>query len=222
VCEANREIGRLGLAPLTWGNASAADRSSGIFAIKPSGISYEDLSPDEIVVISLQDGVILAGHRAPSSDAETHRILYQAFQSVAGIVHTHSRAATSWAQAGREIPCLGTTHADHFNGPVPVTRSFAPEELGTGYVANTGRLIVETIADPQQMPAVLVRQHGPFVWGDTLAQALENAIALEQVAQMALDTLALNPNAQPIAQELLERHFLRKHGRTATYGQKPG
>ncbi|MFQ3668588.1 MAG: L-ribulose-5-phosphate 4-epimerase AraD [Fimbriimonadaceae bacterium] len=224
VCLANRRIGRLGLAPLTWGNASAVDREEGTVLIKPSGADYGNLLPEDIVVVRLADGTPVGEGLRASSDTAAHAVLYRAFGEIGGIVHTHSRCATAWAQACRPIPVLGTTHADHFFGEVPVTRSLTPEEIAEDYVGHTGRVIVETFEqrgiDPLSVPGVLVAHHGPFVWGETVGQALDNAVALEEIAVMALDTLALDPNTPPVGQALLERHFRRKHGPGATYGQK--
>ena len=224
VCLANRRIGRLGLAPLTWGNASAVDRESGSMFIKPSGADYGNLLPEDIVAVRLSDAEPVGGGLRPSSDTVTHAVLYRAFAEIGGIVHTHSRYATAWAQACLSIPVLGTTHADHFYGEVPVTRSLTPEEVAEDYVGHTGRVIVETFdrlgLDPLAVPGVLVAHHGPFVWGETVGDALENAVALEQIAALAFDTLSIRPGCQPIAQDLLDCHYRRKHGPSATYGQR--
>lgn len=224
VCRANKESVRAGLVTLTFGNVSGADRSAGVMAIKPSGVSYDALKPEDIVVIAIADGRVVEGKLRPSSDTATHVLLYQSFPHIGGVVHTHSRYATAWAQAGREIPCLGTTHADHFYGPVPVTRQLTPEEIRDQYELNTGKVIVERFAggkpNPDQMPAVLVPGHAPFVWGPTPENALANAIALEAVALMAVQTYAINPETSPIPQSLLDKHYLRKHGPAAYYGQK--
>ena len=223
VLDANRAIVRAGLVVLTFGNASAVDRAAGVMAIKPSGVAYDDLDADSIVVVDLESGTVVDGARRPSSDAPTHLVLYRRFEAVGGVVHTHSRFATAWAQARRELPCLGTTHADHFRGAVPVTRPLTDAELGDAYEQRTGDVIVETIerlgADPLDMPAVLVESHGPFVWGEDAAHAVENAIALESVAELALNTLLLAPDAAPVSDGLQLRHFLRKHGAAAYYGQ---
>lgn len=225
VCRINQQIVRAGLVVLTFGNASAADRAAGVMAIKPSGVDYDALTPDDIVVLSLKDGRVLEGDKRPSSDTPTHLHLYQNFPNIGGIVHTHSIQATAWAQAGREIPCLGTTHADHCHGPVPVTRRLTTKEIRDDYELNTGKLIVERFAkgrlNPDHVPMVLVAGHAPFVWGASAAKALENAIALEAMAALAAHTLALNPAARPIPPALLDKHFLRKHGDKAYYGQ-PG
>ena len=224
--EANRAIVRAGLVVLTFGNASAVDRAAGVMAIKPSGVAYDDLDAESIVVVDLESGDVVDGARRPSSDTPTHLVLYRRFEAVGGVVHTHSPFATAWAQARRELPCLGTTHADHFRGPVPLTRPLTDAELGDAYEQRTGEVIVETIerlgADPLDMPAVLVESHGPFVWGEDAAHAVENAIALESVAELALNTLLLAPDAAPLADGLLLRHFLRKHGAAAYYGQGRG
>jgi L-ribulose-5-phosphate 4-epimerase len=223
VLDANRGIVEAGLVTLTFGNASGVDRSAGVMAIKPSGVSYDELEPGSIVVVDLGSGEVLDGAFRPSSDTPTHLALYRRFEAVGGVVHTHSASATAWAQAGRELPCFGTTHADHFHGPVPVTRDLTAEEIGTDYEARTGDVIVETIdglgLDPLEMPGVLVRSHGPFAWGRAEAEAVENAIALEAIASIAASSLALAPGLRPIAPELLERHFRRKHGAGAYYGQ---
>ena len=223
--EANREIVRAGLVVLTFGNASAADRTAGVMAIKASGVPYDELGPEAMVVVDLDSGAVVEGTHRPSSDTPTHRVLYRSFDGVGGIVHTHSAFATAWAQACREIPCLGTTHADHFAGAVPVTRALADPEIEGEYERLTGEVVVETIAglglDPLAMPAVLVASHGPFTWGADAAEAVENAVALEAVAAAALRTELLRPGVEPIADELLRRHFLRKHGPGAYYGQEP-
>ncbi len=224
VFEANREIVRAGLVVLTFGNASAADRAAGVMAIKPSGVPYKELGPESMVVVDLESGVVVGGEYRPSSDTPTHLVLYRAFERVGGIVHTHSPFATAWAQAGRELPCLGTTHADHFHGAVPVTRLLTSDEIGGDYEQRTGEVVVETFADlrldPLEMPAVLVASHGPFAWGTDVEQAVENAIALETVAASALRTELLRPGAEPVGDDLLRRHFLRKHGPGAYYGQE--
>lgn len=223
VCRINKEIVRAGLVVLTFGNASGADRAAGVMAIKPSGVDYDVLTPEDIVVVALEDGRVVAGDKRPSSDTPTHRYLYLQFTDIGGIVHTHSVHATAWAQAQRPIPCLGTTHADHVYGPVPVTRPLRPKEIREEYEWNTGRVIVERFRrsklDPMRIPAVLVAGHAPFVWGKTPAHAMENAIALEAMAKMATLTLQVQPRARPISRALLDKHFLRKHGPRAYYGQ---
>jgi L-ribulose-5-phosphate 4-epimerase len=224
VLEANREIVRAGLVILTFGNVSGIDRAAGVVAIKPSGVPYDALGPESIVLVDLESGATLEGEYQPSSDTPTHLALYRRFASVGGIVHTHSLHATAWAQSRRAIPCLGTTHADHFHGPVPVTRALARDEIRGEYEACTGDAIVETLdrlgLDPLEMPAVLVASHGPFAWGADTVLAVENAVALEAVAAMALHTLTLESAAEAIEDELLERHYLRKHGADAYYGQR--
>jgi len=221
VCEANKTLTAQGLVTLTFGNASGIDRERGIVAIKPSGLRYEALTPRDIVLLDL-DGNILEGELRPSSDAPTHLILYREFSEIGGIVHAHSTYATAFAQAERGLSCLGTTHADHFHGDVPVTRRLTADETANDYEANTGRAIVERFdgMDPMGMPAVLVANHGPFVWGPDVASAVHNAVALEAVAESALATLALAPETPSISQHLLDKHFLRKHGPDAYYGQK--
>ena len=223
VWEANRLIAAWGLAPLTWGNASGADRAAGVMAIKPSGADYEQLRPEDIVVLSLVAGEVVEGALKPPSDTPTHLVLYRAFEGIGGIVHTHSTHATAWAQACREIPCLGTTHADHFYGSVPLTRQLTEREISEAYEEHTGRVIVERFhsgaADPVAVPGVLVAGHGPFTWGKNTQDAARNAFALEQVARMTLHTMALNPLAPSLPQVLLDKHYLRKHGDTAYYGQ---
>ncbi len=220
---ANLDLVRAGLVTLTFGNASEADRAAGVMAIKPSGVPYGRLLPASIVVVDLDSGRVVEGEARPSSDTPTHLVLYRAFADVGGIVHTHSPFATAWAQARRELPCLGTTHADHFLGAVPVTRALSGEEIGGDYEERTGHVIVEALAErrlePLDMPATLVASHGPFTWGADAAAAVDNAVALEAVAAAALRTLALAPDTPPVASALLERHFRRKHGPAASYGQ---
>jgi L-ribulose-5-phosphate 4-epimerase len=221
--EANLEIVRAGLVTLTFGNASAVDRDAGVLAIKPSGVGYEDLTPDAIVLVDLESGEQVDSRLRPSSDTPTHLVLYRAFEEVGGVVHTHSPYATAWAQACRELPCLGTTHADHFRGAVPVTRPLAADEIAGRYEAGTGDAIVEALErlglGPLEMPAALVASHGPFAWGGNAEQSVENAIALETVAALAFRTEFLRAAVEPIADDLLDRHFGRKHGPGAYYGQ---
>lgn len=223
VWQANMDIVEAGLVDLTWGNASGVDRQAGVMIIKPSGVSYDLLDPDDMVVLNIESGAVLDDGLKPSSDAPTHLYLYRQFEAIGGVVHTHSKHAVSWAQAEREIPCLGTTHADHFYGPVPVTRRMRDEEIQGDYELNTGVVIAERFesagVDAAQVPGVLVAGHGPFAWGPTPHKAVENAIALESVAQMALHTFLINEAARPIDQVLLDKHFLRKHGPGAYYGQ---
>jgi L-ribulose-5-phosphate 4-epimerase len=224
VHEANREIVRAGLVVLTFGNASAVDRASGVIAIKPSGVPYDLLVPETMVVVDLESGAVVDGGKRPSSDTPTHLVLYRAFEDVGAIVHTHSPFATAWAQACRAIPCLGTTHADHFAGAVPVTRPLTSAEVEGDYERLTGEVIVETFSgtglDPLATPAVLVASHGPFAWGADATGAVENAVALETVAASALRTEQLRAGVEPIGDDLLRRHFLRKHGPAAYYGQR--
>ncbi len=221
VCEANLDLPRYGLVVFTWGNVSGIDRDAGIVAIKPSGVDYEELTPDKIVLLDL-NGKIVEGDLRPSSDTPTHLELYRQFQNVGGICHTHSTHATMWAQARREIPCFGTTHADHFYGSIPVTELMTPQEIRDDYEANTGGVIVRRFRglDPMQMPAVLVAGHGPFTWGKTPQASVENAVVLEEVARMAYGTIEINLQSGPISQVLLDKHYLRKHGKNAYYGQK--
>lgn len=220
VLRANLELVKSGLVVLTWGNASGIDREKGLVVIKPSGVSYDRLSAGDLVVVDLE-GRTVEGTLRPSSDLPTHLGLYRAWPGIGGVVHTHSRHATAFAQALREIPCLGTTHADHFHGPVPVTRILSPDEVARDYEGSTGDVIVERFAalNPVHVPGVLVANHGPFTWGPSAAAAAQNAIALEEVAAMALDTFALSPAQPPIPAHVLEKHFTRKHGPKAYYGQ---
>jgi L-ribulose-5-phosphate 4-epimerase len=225
VWQANLDLVKAGLVVLTWGNASGIDREAGVIAIKPSGVPYDTMQPDDMVLLSLENGKkIDADSLNPSSDAPTHVLLYQTFPEIGGVVHTHSTHATSWAQSRREIPCYGTTHADCFYGPVPLTRELTPEEIKGEYELNTGRVIVERFESQGleilHSPAALVPCHGPFTWGKDAHYAVENAIVLEEVAKMAMRTEKMSPNIQPIPQVLLDKHFLRKHGAGAYYGQK--
>jgi len=219
-CEANRRLPGHGLVHLNFGNASALDRRKGIFAIKPSGLDCGNLRPADMVLIDLE-GVRVEGRLRPSSDTPTHLELYRGFPGIAGIVHTHSAFATAFAQAGRAIPAMGTTHADFFSGPVPVTRALTRREIAGDYEARTGSAILEAFArlDPMDIPAVLVRRHAPFAWGPSAAKAVENAVALELCALLAYRTLQLRPSAGAIEPALLRRHFGRKHGPGAYYGQ---
>lgn len=220
VCEANVELARRGLAKFTFGNASGIDRERELIVIKPSGVPYDQLRPDMLTVVNLS-GEVVAGALRPSSDLPTHLVLYRAFSRVGGIVHTHSHYATVWAQAGREIPCYGTTHADYFHGPIPVTPHLDDAEIGTEYERNTGDAIVRRLAgrDAARMPAVLVAGHASFCWGATVGRAVETAELLEAVAHMAYDTAVLSRVAAPIPESLLDKHFFRKHGPDAYYGQ---
>ncbi len=224
VFQANVDIVRAGLVEQTWGNASAVDRQSGVVAIKASGLAYDAMRPEDVVVVALDTAETVEGALRPSSDTPTHLHLYRSFSGLGGIVHTHSVHAVAWAQAGRDLPCFGTTHADYFNGAVPVTVPLRPDAIRTDYEWNTGVLIEKTFRkrniDPSEIPAVLVAGHGPFVWGASVEQAVENAVVLETVARMALMTVRINPSARPISRELLEKHFRRKHGPDAYYGQE--
>ena len=221
VYEANMALERENLVTLTWGNVSGIDRDSGVVVIKPSGVAYDKLKPGSMVAVDL-DGRRLDGGLKPSSDTPTHAALYKAFPHIGGICHTHSPYATAFAQACREIPCLGTTHADHFRGAVPLARALTREEVHENYEANTGKVIIErfTKLDPCEVPGVLCAHHGPFTWGNSPAQATENSIALEVIARMALQTLQLEPHSIPLPQHIQDVHFLRKHGPGATYGQE--
>ena len=209
-----------GLVIHTWGNVSGVDREAGLMVIKPSGAPYETMTPGQMAVVSLSDGKLVDGLK-PSSDAPTHLELYRAFEGIGGVAHTHSRFATVWAQARRDIPALGTTHADYFHGPVPCTRELTAAEIAGPYETNTGKAILERFAgaNPLHMPAVLVAGHGPFTWGISPSECVHNAVVLEYIAQMAIATLQINPQIQPISQVLLDRHFFRKHGPGAYYGQ---
>ncbi|MGH8018013.1 MAG: L-ribulose-5-phosphate 4-epimerase [Opitutaceae bacterium] len=219
--ESNIRLPRQGLINLTFGNASAIDRARGIFAIKPSGVGYEALRVEDMVLVDL-DGEIVEGDLNPSSDTPTHRCLYSGFKDIGGVVHTHSSSATAFAQAGRTIPCFGTTHGDYFYGKIPVTRKMTENEIASGYEWETGSVILECFKGKNALdcPAVLVNRHGPFTWGETVAKAVENAVALECCAHMALMSLQLTPSLAPIEPELLNKHFKRKHGPGAYYGQK--
>ena len=221
-CRANLDLVAHGLVLGTWGNASVIDRDAGIVAIKPSGVRYPELTPESIVLVDL-DGKTVSGALRPSSDLPTHLEIYRAFAGTGGVAHTHSHAATAFAQACRPLPCLGTTHADHFCGAVPVTRPLTPAEIRADYERNTGRVIAAAFAqiDPLDVPAVLVAHHGPFTWGPDGDAAVQNSVVLEAVARLALDTLRLAPGAEPIPGPLLQRHFRRKHGAGAYYGQPP-
>lgn len=227
VYRVNMQLVAARLVVLTWGNASAVDRKAGVVAIKPSGIPYETMRAADIVLLSLETGQVVEGSPAklrPSSDTPTHLHLYKSFESIGGVVHMHSTYATSFAQAQREIPCLGTTHADAFYGCVPLTRPLTGEEIQGEYELNTGRVITQTLKerklDPLHVPGILVASHGPFAWGGTVEKAIENAITMEAVAEMAMHTYAINPGIGPVPQALMDKHFQRKHGPRAYYGQK--
>lgn len=223
VLEANLALVRHGLVTLTWGNVSGVDREQGLLAIKPSGVSYDILKAEHIVLVKLADGATVDSAMKPSSDTPTHLHLYRSFPEIGGVVHTHSRHATAWAQARRPLPCFGTTHADHFYGSVPCTRMMTGKEIQGEYELETGVVIEEAIRQvcksALDMPAVLVAGHGPFTWGKNAGKAVENSVALEASAEMGIASLALTPNLEPLPQVLLDRHFLRKHGANAYYGQ---
>jgi L-ribulose-5-phosphate 4-epimerase len=224
VCRANLDLVRKGLVIETWGNASGVDRARGLMVIKPSGVPYDGMIPKHMVVVSLATGKVVDGQLKPSSDTDTHRVLYRAFPKIGGVVHTHSLFATAWAQAQRGLPSCGTTQADYWYGDVPCTRLLKPDEIKNDYEANTGKVIVETFKklkfDPMRHPSVLVASHGPFTWGNDVADAVHNAGVLEFIAQLASETLKINPKLKPMQSVLLDKHFLRKHGVNATYGQK--
>jgi len=222
VCQANLDLVAHGLVTLTWGNVSGLSDDGKYLVIKPSGVAYDNMSPAQMVVVSMETGEVVEGSLRPSSDMVTHRLLYQKFRGVGGVTHTHSPKATAFSQARREIPCFGTTHADHFYGTIPVTRLLTAEEINAGYEINTGHVIVERFAnlDPVAMPGVLVASHAPFAWGKDAADSVKNAVALEAVAAMALDTLVLAPETGPVDQFLLDKHYYRKHGKGAYYGQR--
>ena len=223
VYQANMDLVRYGLVTFTWGNVSGIDRASGCFVIKPSGVEYERLRPENLVVVDL-DGRVAEGELRPSSDTATHLELYRAFANVGGIVHTHSKWATAWAQAVRDIPCYGTTHADYFHGAIPCVRPLTKDEIDGGYEQNTGKLIVQSfrMLDPATIPAALCANHGPFAWGGNASEAVHNAVVLETVAEMAARSEGLNNRIQPAPQHLLDKHYLRKHGQCAYYGQSGG
>lgn len=224
VCQANLDLVKEGLVIQTWGNVSGIDRAQGLVVIKPSGVPYEGMKPEHQVVVSLETGEVVEGNLKPSSDTPTHLVLYRAFADIGGIVHTHSLYATAWAQARKEIPPYGTTQADYWYGLVPCTRKLKPNEIKQDYEINTGHVIVETFKkqklDPMQHPAVLVASHGPFAWGKDAHDAVHNAVVLEFCALLASETLRVNPKAKPMQSALLQKHFLRKHGPGAYYGQK--
>ena len=221
VCEANLSLVKYGLVVLTWGNVSAIDRETGLVVIKPSGVPYDIMKPEHMVVVDL-NGNRVEGDLNPSSDTPTHLALYRAFPSIGGVVHTHSVSATAWAQAGVPIPALGTTHGDYFSGDGPVTRSLTPEEIKKDYELETGNVIIETLKgqDISRFPGILVRNHGPFTWGKNAAAAVESSLVLETIAKMAMDTLSINPAAPRLPQELADKHYFRKHGANAYYGQR--
>ncbi len=220
VCDANIELQKRELVIYSWGNVSGLDRSKGVIAIKPSGVKYNELTPEKIVLLDL-DGNIIEGTLKPSSDMPTHLELYRNFEAIGGICHAHSPVATMWAQACKEISCFGTTGADYFYGSIPVTNVMTEEQIQSDYELNTGKVIVRRFAgmDPMKTPAVLVANHGPFTWGSSAATALESMVVLEQIATMALGTIIINPEQGPISNVLLDKHYFRKHGKDAYYGQ---
>ncbi|HEV2691277.1 MAG TPA: L-ribulose-5-phosphate 4-epimerase AraD [Verrucomicrobiae bacterium] len=224
VCRANLDLVAEGLVIQTWGNASAVDRERGVMVIKPSGVPYAEMKPQHMVCVSLETGKAIEGKLNPSSDTATHLVLYRAFKNIGGVVHTHSLFATSWAQACKPLLAYGTTQADYWYGDVPCTRQLIATEIKNDYEANTGEVIVETFKklkfDPQHHPAVLVASHGPFTWGKDVNDAVHNAIVLEFIARLNSETLRINPKTKPMQSVLLAKHFLRKHGPKATYGQK--
>lgn len=220
VLEANLELDRRSLVIYTWGNVSGIDREQGLVVIKPSGVAYEELRVDSMVVLTL-DGEVVEGELKPSSDTPTHLGLYRSFPEIGGVVHTHSPYATGWAQANRDIPCLGTTHADYFYGPIPCARPLTQEEVAGEYEKNTAKVIIERFQslNYQHLPGVLVAGHGPFTWGKDPLEAVHNSVVLEEIAKMTLTSIQLNPEIGPLSQYLLDKHFLRKHGPKAYYGQ---
>ncbi|MGN1016070.1 MAG: L-ribulose-5-phosphate 4-epimerase [Faecousia sp.] len=224
VCKANLQLPKYGLVTFTWGNVSGVDRASGLMVIKPSGVDYDGMSPEDMVVVSLATGEKVEGKWKPSSDTPTHVALYNAFPNIGGVVHTHSRWATSWAQAGRGIPAYGTTHGDYFYGEIPCTRKMTPAEIAGEYEKETGNVIIEAFdgRSADDIPAVLVYSHGPFTWGADPHNAVHNAVVLEELAFMAFHTEALQPGIGSMQPELLDKHYLRKHGKNAYYGQAKG
>lgn len=222
VLAANLELVKRGLVTYTWGNVSGIDRERGLVVIKPSGVEYDNMTEDDMVVVDLESGRVVEGKWKPSSDTPTHLVLYRAFGNVGGVVHTHSRYATSFAQAGKGISALGTTHGDYFYGEIPCTRKMTPEEIGGEYELETGNVIVEAFGErsPDDVPAALVHSHGPFAWGTDPQNAVHNAVVLEELALMALCTRIISPDTQEMQPELLDKHYLRKHGKNAYYGQK--
>ncbi len=223
VLEANLALPRHQLVTFTWGNVSAVDRERGLMVIKPSGVEYDVMTAQDMVVVELESGRVVEGQRKPSSDTDTHRVLYLAFSSLGGIVHTHSRHATIWSQAGKDLPAWGTTHADYFYGPIPCTRLMTEAEINGRYEWETGQVIVETFRErglsPQDIPAVLVNAHGPFAWGTDAHNAVHNAVVLEEIAYMGIFSRQLTPALEPMQSTLLDKHYLRKHGKNAYYGQ---
>jgi len=223
VCQANLDLVHEGLVIETWGNASGIDREGRLMVIKPSGVSYDEMKPAHMVVVALDSGKVVEGKLKPSSDTATHLVLYRAFVEIGGVVHTHSLYATAWAQTGLPLPAFGTTHADYFHGAVPCTRRLTPAEIRGDYEEETGNVIVATFRkrDPLSCPAVLVASHGPFAWGKTVGEAVHNAVVFEHVVRLASETLRISSSARPMQQVLLDKHFFRKHGSGAYYGQAP-
>ncbi len=223
VLKANLALPRYGLVTFTWGNVSAVDRESGLVVIKPSGVEYDDMTVEDMVVVDLQTGAVVEGKKKPSSDTQTHLALYRAFPTIGGIVHTHSRHATIWSQAGQDLPSWGTTHADYFYGDIPCTRLMTEAEIAQDYELETGHVIIETFQqrdiEPAAVPAVLVHSHGPFAWGSDAETAVHNAVVLEEIAYMGIFSRQLTPQLPNMQQELLDKHYLRKHGKNAYYGQ---
>lgn len=222
VCKANLLLPKYNLVTFTWGNVSGVDREKGLMVIKPSGVEYTELKPSDMVVVDLKTGKKVEGDLNPSSDTDTHVVLYNSFSNIGGVVHTHSRWATTFAQSGRGVMPLGTTHADYFYGEIPCTRKMTPQEIGGKYELETGNVIVETFngKSPDDIPSVLVHSHGPFSWGTDPFNAVHNAVVLEELAFMAWHNIMMTPDIQPMQQELLDKHYLRKHGANAYYGQK--
>ncbi len=221
VLRANLLLPKYGLVTFTWGNVSAVDRMKGLMVIKPSGVEYEHMTAEDMVVVDIDTGKVVDGNKKPSSDTPTHLELYRAFENIGGIVHTHSPWATSFAQAGMGIAPFGTTHADYFYGEIPCSRPLTANEINGDYEKETGKVIIETFADidPMSIPAVLVKNHGPFTWGEDAAMAVHNAVVLEEIASMNYRTMHLNPKAEKVSKELMDKHYLRKHGENAYYGQ---
>jgi len=223
ILEANLELPKMKLVTYTWGNVSGIDRGKGLIVIKPSGVEYSSMSSKDMVICDL-NGKVIEGNKKPSSDLETHLYLYKSFPNCGGIVHTHSRMATSWAQAELDIPAFGTTHADYFYGSIPCTRNMRSDEIKEAYEKNTGKVIVETFLtrhiDSEMIPGVIVSRHGPFSWGKTAREAVHNAVVMEEIAFMGIQSRVLNPDLPPMTMDLLDKHFLRKHGKNAYYGQK--
>ena len=224
VCDANLQLVAEGLVIQTWGNVSGVDRASGNAVIKPSGVPYSDMRPEQMVVVSLETGAVVEGDLRPSSDTPTHVELYRSFPEIGGVVHTHSLYATAWAQAQQDIPAFGTTHADYFYGSVPCTRLLTDDEIADAYELNTGKVIVERLhgMNPLHFPGVLAASHAPFAWGETVEKSVENAVVVEHLARLASETLRIASTLGPIQPSLLDKHFLRKHGAGAYYGQKRG